>query len=44
MFDAVAALDKVLDTLDREVREPTALRAILVPELKAVIERGHKAA
>lgn len=44
MFDAVAALDKVLDNLDREVREPTALRAILVPELRAVIEEGHRAA
>ena len=44
MFDAVAALDKVLDALDREVREPTKLRAVLVPELKRVIEAGHAAA
>ncbi|TXM67958.1 [protein-PII] uridylyltransferase [Methylobacterium sp. WL103] len=44
MFDAVAALDKVLDALDREAREPTKLRAVLVPELKRVIEAGHAAA
>ena len=44
MFDAVAALDKVLDALDREAREPTKLRAVLVPQLKAVIEAGHRAA
>ncbi|WP_375464553.1 [protein-PII] uridylyltransferase [uncultured Methylobacterium sp.] len=44
MFDAVAALDKVLDALDREAREPTKLRAVLVPELKRVIEAGHRAA
>ncbi|GJD90007.1 MULTISPECIES: [protein-PII] uridylyltransferase [Methylobacterium] len=44
MFDAVAALDRVLDTLDREAREPTKLRAALVPQLKAVIAEGHAAA
>ncbi|WP_375455843.1 [protein-PII] uridylyltransferase [uncultured Methylobacterium sp.] len=44
MFDAVAALDKVLDALDREAREPTKLRAALVPELKRVIQAGHAAA
>ncbi len=44
MFDAVAALDKVLAELDREVREPIQLRALLVPQLKAVIEAGHAAA
>ncbi|WP_238183807.1 nucleotidyltransferase domain-containing protein, partial [Methylobacterium trifolii] len=44
MFDAVAALDKVLDNLDREAKEPTRLRGLMVPELKRVIEEGHKAA
>ncbi|GJE43153.1 [protein-PII] uridylyltransferase [Methylobacterium soli] len=44
MFDAVAAFDKVLDNLDREAREPTKLRAVLVPELRKVLERGHKEA
>ena len=44
MCDAVAALDRVLDTLDREAREPTKLRAALVPQLKAVIAEGHAAA
>ena len=41
MFDAVAALDKVLTHLDREAREPTRLRAVLVPALKRVLEEGH---
>ena len=44
MFDAAAALGKILEDLDRDAREPTQLRAVLVPQLKAVIERGHKEA
>jgi [protein-PII] uridylyltransferase len=44
MFDPVAALDTVLDNLDREAREPTKLRAALVPQLRRVIEEGHRAA
>ncbi|GBU17435.1 MULTISPECIES: [protein-PII] uridylyltransferase [Methylobacterium] len=41
MFDAAASLAQVLDTLDREAREPTLLRAALVPQLRRVIEEGH---
>jgi [protein-PII] uridylyltransferase len=41
MFDAVAALDKVLENLDRDAREATQLRAVLVPELRRVIALGH---
>ena len=44
MFDPVAALDTVLENLDREAREPTKLRAALVPQLRRVIEEGHRAA
>ena len=44
MFDPAAALGQVLDTLDRAAREPTKLRAALVPELKRIIEQGHRAA
>lgn len=44
MFDPVAALDTVLENLDREAREPTKLRAALVPELRRVIQEGHRAA
>ncbi|GEP08230.1 [protein-PII] uridylyltransferase [Methylobacterium gnaphalii] len=42
MFDAAAALDKVLESLDRDAREPTRLRAALVPELRTIIDAGHK--
>ncbi len=42
MFDAAVALEKVLESLDSDVREPTRLRALLVPELRKVIEAGHK--
>ena len=41
MFDAVAALDQVIENLDRDAREPTQLRALLVPELRRVIALGH---
>src|SRR6195952_3933792 len=44
MFDPVAALNTVLENLDREAREPTKLRAALVPQLRRVIEEGHRAA
>ncbi|MCJ2049773.1 [protein-PII] uridylyltransferase [Methylobacterium sp. J-070] len=44
MFDPVAALNTVLENLDREAREPTKLRAALVPQLRQVIEDGHRAA
>ncbi|MCJ2087839.1 [protein-PII] uridylyltransferase [Methylobacterium sp. E-005] len=44
MFDPVAALATVLENLDREAREPTKLRAALVPHLRRVIEEGHRAA
>ncbi|MBT2842874.1 hypothetical protein HIR28_11950, partial [Staphylococcus coagulans] len=44
MFDPAAALETVLANLDREAREPTKLRAALVPELRRVIEDGHRAA
>lgn len=44
MFDPAAALQTVLDNLDRDAREPTKLRALLVPELRRVIEEGHRAA
>ena len=44
MFDPVAALATVLENLDREAREPTKLRAALVPQLRRVIEEGHRAA
>ena len=44
MFDAAAALDKILADLDRDAREPTRLRAVLVPELRRVIEQGHREA
>jgi len=42
MFDAAASLETVLDSLDRDAREPTRLRTLLVPELRKVIEAGHK--
>ena len=42
MFDAAASLEKVLDTLDRDAKEPTRLRALLVPELRTVIQAGSK--
>lgn len=41
MFDAADALKTVLTTLDRDVREATQLRALLVPELRRIIELGH---
>ncbi|WP_019906390.1 [protein-PII] uridylyltransferase [Methylobacterium sp. 77] len=41
MFDAGAALKTVLTNLDRDVREATQLRALLVPELRRIIELGH---
>ena len=44
MFDPVAALATVLENLEREAREPTKLRAALVPHLRRVIEEGHRAA
>jgi [protein-PII] uridylyltransferase len=44
MFDPVATLNTVLENLDREAREPTKLRAALVPQLRRVIEEGHRAA
>ncbi len=42
MFDPVTALEKVVDDLDRDAREPTKLRSLLVPELRKVLEAGHK--
>ncbi|MCJ2137798.1 [protein-PII] uridylyltransferase [Methylobacterium sp. J-026] len=44
MFDPAAALETVLEGLDREAREPTKLRAALVPHLRRVIEEGHRTA
>ncbi|RZK75892.1 MAG: bifunctional uridylyltransferase/uridylyl-removing protein, partial [Methylobacterium sp.] len=41
MFDAVAALNDILENLDRDAREATRLRAVLVPELRRVIELGR---
>lgn len=41
MFDAVAALNDILKNLDRDAREATRLRAVLVPELRRVIELGR---
>ena len=41
MFDAADALKTVLTTLDRDVREATQLRALLVPQLRRIIELGH---
>ncbi|KQP11310.1 MAG: [protein-PII] uridylyltransferase [Methylobacterium sp.] len=41
MFDAVAALADVLEKLDRDAREATRLRAVLVPELRRVMELGR---
>ena len=42
MFDAAAALKTILDQLPRDAREATQLRAVLVPELRAVIAAGHQ--
>ncbi|MDP4025646.1 [protein-PII] uridylyltransferase [Methylobacterium sp. NEAU 140] len=44
MFDPATALDRILDSLDKDAREPTKLRAALVPALRQVIEDGHRAA
>ena len=44
MFDPVPVLEKVVASLDREAREPTKLRWLLVPELRKVIEAGHREA
>ncbi len=41
MLDPSAELAQILDGLDRDIREPTRLRAVLVPELKRVLEAGH---
>jgi [protein-PII] uridylyltransferase len=44
MFDPVPVLEKVVASLDRDAREPTKLRGLLVPELRKVIETGHREA
>ncbi len=44
MLDPVAELDSLIAGLDRDIREPTRLRAVLVPELRRVIEAGHRQA
>ncbi|GJE40022.1 Bifunctional uridylyltransferase/uridylyl-removing enzyme [Methylobacterium persicinum] len=44
MLDPVAELDQITAGLDRDIREPTRLRAALVPELKRVLDEGHRAA
>ncbi|MCP1551138.1 MULTISPECIES: [protein-PII] uridylyltransferase [Methylorubrum] len=41
MFDPVPVLEKIVASLDRDAREPTKLRGLLVPELRKVIETGH---
>ncbi len=44
MLDPVAELEPIIAGLDRDIREPTRLRAALVPELRRVLEEGHRAA
>ncbi|MBE7200999.1 MAG: nucleotidyltransferase domain-containing protein, partial [Parafilimonas terrae] len=44
MLDPAAELTQILDGLDRDIREPIRLRAALVPELKRVLEAGHREA